>query len=269
VQQQNVLNALGKAGELAVQKGLELVGNEIFTEAEKITSIITGDDKSFKAYLRHNLEKEDKFTMDDVDGFISHTDDKVDVKMQVKDKGGKVFERTFSVKNQRYLSHVKILSGNGYPILTMYPIFLKHYIKLLQGIDADKVIDNEALYNTIKTTIGVHALIGGVLAQIGQSPSLVSTDTADYLIINEREGDNPGFKVFSMKELCETLLSDESAQYIDLVPASDREAKKKEILKELNRTEEISSQMLQRFSGLVVILHLANLQNSLNTTLDK
>lgn len=264
---EDISQILGNIGELAIAKGLEIINSEIDKQSDelilKASGKVVGEDTSEKIYISSSKFFKNSKTGVAVD--FSNTQDKVDIELQYTDDDSK--NRTFSIKNYPYLNHLKILEGNGYPILTMYPNFLRHYISLLYSISNKEIAENEernpSFYNTIKSTIGVHALIGGVLAK--KEGNIIKTKKADYFAVNVREGTDKGIKVYSTKDLGKRIITNPS-EGIDLVASSKRNAKRNEIMKSLQGISysKIDSNMITRFSNLQVILHMEQLKKQIN-----
>ena len=122
---------------------------------------IVGDDKSRKGYYADEVSA---FTprASQSGKFVSFgsTDDKVDIEIEVPDENRTI---TASIKNYSDPREVTLLKGNIFPILANYSAFMKHYMKLISSMDSPQG-DLNQMYQAIKFTVGIHALVGGVKA---------------------------------------------------------------------------------------------------------
>ena len=120
-----------------------------------------GDDKSRKGYYADEVSA---FTprASQSGKFVSFgsTDDKVDIEIEVPDENRTI---TASIKNYSDPREVTLLKGNIFPILANYSAFMKHYMKLISSMDSPQG-DLNQMYQAIKFTVGIHALVGGVKA---------------------------------------------------------------------------------------------------------
>lgn len=222
---------------------------------------ITGDDKSRKGYYA-----------DEVSAFTPHakqsgkfvsfgsTDDKVDIEIEVPSE-----ERTItaSIKNYSNPSEVTILKGNIFPMLANYSAFMKHYMKLISSSDAPQG-DLNQMYQAIKFTVGIHALVGGVKAI--KNDSIITTPTASYFIVNNNKSRNKGVEVIPTNLIASQIL--ENADLIDLMgddkiashlPKADRA--KGNILAYYDKSADLD----KRFSNISVNLKLNQIKRSITT----
>jgi hypothetical protein len=80
----------------------------------------------------------------------------------------------------------------------MYNMFLEHYIALLMSSStpSDSL---HSMYQMMKSTVGIHALIGGVRA-IDDAGGIITTPTAHYFMVNNNSRtDVNSLRVYSTK----------------------------------------------------------------------
>lgn len=216
---------------------------------------ITGDDKSRKGYYAQvksnftkNASRGPKGKNEEYFYQLGKTDDKVDLTVTLQ--GGKE-QINFSVKNYADTSTVTILSGNIFPILDMYNMFLEHYIALLMSSStpSDSL---HSMYQMMKSTVGIHALIGGVRA-IDDAGGIITTPTAHYFMVNNNSRtDANSLRVYSTKAVGQKILN--HADLIELLGGSEPI---------INKPYNPDVSYDDRFSGIDVELKLSQLKNSI------
>lgn len=167
---------------------------------------ITGEDKSRKGSEIKNPFLGGKDTTENNTVFYhtaNATDDKVDFVVEFNTE--EISPVTFSMKNYINPSKVTLLKGNASTILAMYPIFFNHYIGLLKANPPCQEDCLGLMYGAAKETIGIHALIGGVSA-LNDKNNIITTPSAQYLVINDNTKMKGGVKVYSTKEIANMIL---------------------------------------------------------------
>lgn len=232
------------------------------------TVTITGEDKSQHGYY---AKQQSKFTKtarqlkkqtSDGSFFGFHaTNDKVDIEIEIKDKSMPI---RASIKNLSDPSSTTLLSGNIYPILARYQNFMNHYMQLISSSESEgnKVTGNlQRMYQAIKFTTGIHALVGGVLAM--KNDAIVQTKTAQYLIVNNNQTGQ--IDVFSTRDVAKQIL--ENTELIKLLNDNkiDETVQDKmnriqaKILAYYNKNSDVDN----RFSNIKVLLHIDALKRSI------
>lgn len=215
---------------------------------------ITGESKSQKVFSselgkqfvsRYSIFEDEngvKYKLD------ANTDDKVDFEISVPESHKETIK--FSMKNYGNISQITLLKGNIYPILDNYLNFLNHFLELTNSTDITLL---DKYFGLLKSTVGIHALIGNVYAI--KDDALIKTKTADYLVINKSSQKVGNFTVFSTSEVSDAILKSSS-----LISLNTEDI----IRKPYNPAKEFDN----RFSNTQVELHINQLKNSL-TRLNK
>lgn len=120
------------------------------------------------------------------------------------------------------------------------------------------------MYQAIKFTVGIHALVGGVKAI--KNDSIITTPTASYFIVNNNRSRNKGVEVIPTNLIASQIL--ENADLIDLMgddkiashlPKADRV--KGNILAYYDKSADLD----KRFSNISVNLKLNQIKRSITT----
>lgn len=133
---------------------------------------------------------------------ISKTQDKIDVQVFVPSLKSTL---PISVKNVASLSDVHILKGADLTkILQDYVEFGNHYLNLTakhQDIGWINLNYAKLASQLLYATVGLKALEGGIASLDASGNLSTGSNTAKYLVVNDRTGGGAGYKVFSISSI--------------------------------------------------------------------
>lgn len=143
---------------------------------------------------------------------INYTQDKIDVILQVGD-GKPLGASVKNIKANSTLIH--LLSGTSLlKYLQLYPEFSNHYLNVTANErikDGSRIsnrapkTDVAAMHSAMLSTLGVHALVGGLLGKKAAGSGVYRTGKAQVLVINMHGNGRGKFKVYSMSDLLQNV----------------------------------------------------------------
>ena len=146
---------------------------------------------------------------------LTYTQDKIDVMLNVN--GGSPIAA--SVKNISAKSDsINILSGASLlKYLQLYPVFGNHYLNITANLRSDEngkslggaakapARDVAVMHNALLSTLGTHALIGGLLSKKSGGSGIYKAGTAEVLVVNTHGNGKGRFRVYAMSKLLDNI----------------------------------------------------------------
>lgn len=210
-------------------------------------------------------------TIGDLGCRINYTQDKVDIILDIPEQE----KIKASVKNlNSFANKVHILKGKSSLIfLQDYPVFANHYLNVMAehnnpGETAQpSASDIQKAHDTMKMTIALHALTGGVWGS-NKDGSASKSDSAEILIMNTNyggTGQKGNFKVYFMDDILSTVFNN-----LSLLEIKDftSESYKNDWVGQTSPTlEHDMKKAFSRSAGILAALHQQNLEVSISKSI--
>lgn len=203
---------------------------------------------------------------------LTYTQDKIDVMLKLSE--GKAIPA--SVKNVAANSdRIHILSGSSVlKYLQLYPVFGNHYLNVTANIRVDEdgrqltgpakapARDVAVMHNALLSTIGTHALIGGLISKRKEGNNIYKSGKAEVFVVNTHGRGQGRFRVYAMANLLDNI-----ERHIQI--EGDVTNEPKEWVNKYIKTKEGKSAHQAAYARCITILHelhAAKLRVSLKTT---
>lgn len=206
-------------------------------------------------------------TQDGVTFRTTETQDKVDVILEFDNLDIPASVKNYNMANVN--TDVHLLSGRSVLMLVQqYPLFLNHYLNVVAEHE-DKEANGSLLKNaheTMKLTILLKALAGGVFARDGKTKEFGNTKQAQFFIVNDNSGaSNDGYGLFSVYFISDIL--DEVAKDLSMLKTGDydnmEQLKNKMYFGDIEHDISYADAYI-RISNLLMQLHKMKLDVSVN-----
>lgn len=215
---------LGRLGEqipvitqMVLENKLQKSTNELIEQFKNFqkSNFVTGNQKSFKIVdpsrfiSNSNLNETLQANFGGIESTLSYTDDKVDILLKLPNDQ----PIAASVKNiANTETSINILKGSSIlKYIQMYPIFANHYLNIMVshaigGPSNSLMID---AHNTMKSTIGVGALQGGLLSasKEGYKKGLFKAGPkAEIFVVNTHGTGKGQFQIYFVDDIINNLV---------------------------------------------------------------